>query len=297
MKRRDFVKYLSLSLPLFTCGCNHSWNHYFIKSNNGKENEVGQIEDVGTPTSQPEKTIVTSANDTQTKSLLFDQNFADDIFCKENEKQLLHQLVQKFRAVQSYVGNGNFNLLGMDEFFMFAKYSPRIGGLTREEKTFLEELFYFDATLYGFYGEKNFHSMTENIRKNTTVKVPHTGHFLRKGQSLETYNKIRRDVGETIILTSGVRALAKQFHLFLEKALISDGNLSKASRSLAPPGYSFHGMNDFDIGKVGFGLRNFNDEFASTREFKILSDLGYVDIRYKEKNSLGVRFEPWHIKI
>lgn len=296
MKRRDFVKYLSLSVPLFTCGCSHSWQNYFIKDNK-PENETTQLEDIGAPAAPPEKQIITNATDTKTKSLLFDQDFSDDIFCKESDRQLLEQLLEKFRAVQRYVGNGNFNLLGMDEFFLYSRYAPRTEAVTRREKLFLEELFSFDAKIYGFYGEKNFQSITENIRKNTTVKVPHTGHFLRKGQSLETYNKIRKDVGNTIILTSGVRALAKQFHLFLEKAVISEGNLSKASRSLAPPGYSFHGQSDFDIGKVGFGLNNFNDEFANTREFKILSDLGYVDIRYKEKNLLGVRFEPWHIKI
>lgn len=296
MKRRDFVKYLSLSVPLFTCGCSHNWQNYFFKENK-PENETTQLEDIGAPKAPSEKQIITDATDTKTKSLHFDQDFSDDIFCKESDRQLLEQLVEKFRAVQRYVGNGNFNLLGMDDFFLYSRYAPRIEAVTRREKLFLEELFSFDAKTYGFYGEKNFQSMTENIRKNTTVKVPHTGHFLRKGQSLETYNKIRKDIGSTIILTSGVRALAKQFHLFLEKAVISEGNLSKASRSLAPPGYSFHGQNDFDIGKVGFGLNNFNDEFANTREFKILSDLGYVDIRYKEKNLLGVRFEPWHIKI
>lgn len=296
MKRRDFVKYLSLSVPLFTCGCSHHWQHYFIKDNK-PENDTTQLEDIGAQKAPPEKQIISDATDTKTKSLHFDQDFSDDIFCKESDRQLLEQLVEKFRAVQRYVGNGNFNLLGMDEFFLYSRYAPRTEAVTRREKLFLEELFSFDAKTYGFYGEKNFQTMTENIRKNTTVKVPHTGHFLRKGQSLETYNKIRKDVGNTIILTSGVRALAKQFHLFLEKAVISEGNLSKASRSLAPPGYSFHGQNDFDIGKVGFGLNNFNDEFANTREFKILSELGYVDIRYKEKNLLGVRFEPWHIKI
>ena len=104
-------------------------------------------------------------------------------------------------------------------------------------------------------------------------------------------------MGDSLVLTSGVRGLAKQFHLFLEKASIADWNFSLASRSLAPPGYSFHGKNDFDIGKLGNGLANFTDAFSETIEFKKLIDLGYVDIRYKQRNQLGVRFEPWHIKI
>ncbi len=50
-------------------------------------------------------------------------------------------------------------------------------------------------------------------------------------------------------LTSGVRGVAKQFILFLAKAEANGGNLSLASRSLAPPGYSYHGVGDFDVGE------------------------------------------------
>lgn len=295
MKRREFVKYLSYSLPLFSCGCSFHLPHFFQKPPLQKEQT--SLEDIGQPPAPNSNEVLDAGTDVTKKSLNFNENFADDIYCKDHDAVLLESILKKFRAVQRYVGNGNFNLLGMDEFFFYASSAARIEAVTREEKDFLDRLFHFDASLYGFYGEKNFTSMTQNIPKNTTVKVPYTGHFLRKGPSLETYNKIRKDVGDSIILTSGVRAVAKQFHLFLEKAHQSEGNLSKASRSLAPPGYSFHGQNDFDIGKVGFGLNNFNEKFATTREFQKLRDLGYVDIRYEVMNSLGVRYEPWHIKI
>ncbi len=295
MKRREFVKYLSYSLPLFSCGCSLHLPSFFQKPIENKE--VSHLEDIGSAALDNTDKVLDAGNDITKKSLNFNENFADDIYCKGQDAILLEQVLAKFRAVQRYVGNGNFNLLGMDEFFMYSRSAARIEAVTREEKDFIERLFYFDARSYGFHGEKNFTSLTQNISKKTTVKVPYTGHFLRKGPSLDAYNKIRKDVGDSIILTSGVRALAKQFHLFLEKTHQSEGNLSKASRSLAPPGYSFHGQNDFDIGKVGFGLNNFNENFAATREFQILRDLGYVDIRYEEMNSLGVRYEPWHIKI
>ena len=32
-------------------------------------------------------------------------------------------------------------------------------------------------------------------------------------------------------------------------------------------------------------------------EFKRLMDLGYVSIRYDESNALGVRHEPWHVRV
>lgn len=89
----------------------------------------------------------------------------------------------------------------------------------------------------------------------------------------------------------------KQFLLFLNKAYSNDGNLSLASRSLAPPGYSFHGNGDFDVGQVGYGALNFTERFTETEVFKRLSEMGYLQLRYPEDNRLGVRFEPWHIKI
>ena len=90
--------------------------------------------------------------------------------------------------------------------------------------------------------------------------------------------------------------IVKQFVLFLAKAYRNNGNLSLASRSLAPPGYSYHGVGDFDIGQAGYGAANFTDRFTETNVFRSLSRLGYVDLRYEKDNRLGVRFEPWHIK-
>jgi hypothetical protein len=195
------------------------------------------------------------------------------------------------------VGHGYFNILGMDDFFGKAQRVPGIGAITAEEKTFLEEVFYFDAKKYGFQGDRTASKFTDGIAKNSVEKVPFTGHYLRKGVPLETYGRITKDVGDSLILTSGVRGIAKQFHLFFERGLETQGNMSKASRSLAPPGYSFHGQSDFDIGKRGYGLKNFTDAFASTREYQRLLDLGYIQIRYTEGNQLGVRFEPWHIRV
>lgn len=232
--------------------------------------------------------------DRRSRSAHFDETFPDDLIVTGAELELVRKLTAKFRDVQKHVGFGHFNLVGMDEFFAKAENSR---GLTKEEKEYLEKLFHFDANKYGFTGARVFSDFTQTIDKNAVVKIPHSGHFLRKGLPLETYDKVKKDVGRSLILTSGIRGVAKQFHLFLEKTLESEGNLSKASRSLAPPGYSFHGRGDFDVGKIGYGVGNFTDDFAKTDEYKRLLDLGYVKIRYTQDNDLGVRFEPWHIKV
>jgi LAS superfamily LD-carboxypeptidase LdcB len=111
------------------------------------------------------------------------------------------------------------------------------------------------------------------------------------------YEKIQKKIGQDVVLTSGIRGVMKQFLLFLNKAVSSQGNLSMASRSLAPPGYSFHGTGDFDVGKKGFGIDNFTEKFTQTRVYNQLSDLGYIKFRYDRKNDLGVRFEPWHVEV
>jgi len=162
---------------------------------------------------------------------------------------------------------------------------------------YLEKLFFADAHTYGFYGEKVMSGLTERIPSKDLLKVPKTGHFLFKGKSLALYDKLRKDVGEDIVLTSGIRGTVKQMYLFLSKVSQAEGNMSKASRSLAPPGYSYHAVGDFDVGKVGFGFKNFTEDFANTDVYKKLQDLGYISIRYTDDNQFGVRYEPWHIQV
>lgn len=227
----------------------------------------------------------------------FENSHDEDVFLDEFDRPLLTSTFKRVDRVQSLVGHGNFNVLGFDEMLHYAAQYQNVGAFTAAELDFLERIFFDDAERYGFYGEKVIDSLTAVVSTRDRVKVSHTGHFLFKGKSEEVYAKIKKDVGDSIVLTSGIRGIVKQTHLFLAKTIQSDGNLSLASRSLAPPGHSFHGIGDFDVGKVGFGAKNFTSEFSATDEFRRLVDLGYLDIRYPLKNLLGVRYEPWHIKV
>ena len=227
----------------------------------------------------------------------FESIHQEDVFIGARQKSLLVSSFQRIDRVQSLVGHGNFNVLGFDAMLNYARSHSSVGAFTAEELDFLESLFFDDVQRYGFFGEKVIDSLTAVVNERDRIKVSHTGHFLFKGESLNVYEKIRKDVGDTIILTSGIRGIVKQTHLFLAKTIQSEGNLSLASRSLAPPGHSFHGIGDFDVGKVGFGVKNFTSDFADTDEYRRLVDLGYLDMRYPEQNLLGVRFEPWHIQV
>jgi hypothetical protein len=227
----------------------------------------------------------------------FDQEHNKDKLLSPEQKVTLKTSLMRLRRIQRTVGYGNFSLLSFDDAIKISKNYSRVGRFLKPELDFLEMLFYEEGNLYGFLGDKPLKNLTDTIDTPKALKIPYTGHYLYKGLPLELYNKIKKDVGDNVILTSGLRSVTKQFMLFLNKTYKNDGNLSLASRSLAPPGYSYHGVGDFDVGQVGFGASNFTQDFTDTKVYEKLADLGYIKLRYKEDNLLGVRFEPWHIKV
>ena len=227
----------------------------------------------------------------------FDKPHAADIYLNPDHFYLLKSSLERLIRVQRLVGYGNFHLISFDDAIRMARGYVRVGRFSKDEIDFLEGLFYYDASQYGFLGQKPVHRLTEHIKKREVVKISGTGNYLYRGHSREIYDNIREAIGKDVVLTSGIRSVMKQFLLFLRKAYRCHGNLSLASRSLAPPGYSYHAIGDFDVGKVGFGVLNFTSKFAETDVFHRLQDLGYIQIRYTRDNLLGVRFEPWHIRV
>ena len=216
---------------------------------------------------------------------------------KSQELNIAKTLFYRIKRVQSYVGYGYFNLLNFDQMIRAGKRSSKVGQFTKAELLLFEELFYADAKRYGFFGEKVFVKATDSIVKKEVFKVPYTGHYLYRDKAYDMYKQMTKELKHSIILTSGVRGIVKQMYLFLNRAFRENGNLSLAARNLAPAGYSFHGVGDFDVGKKGYGFKNFTDDFAKTDEYKKLMALGYVEIRYTKDNPFGVRFEPWHVKV
>lgn len=220
-----------------------------------------------------------------------------DVVLSPDDYDLLCNLNRRLARLQVSTGHGNFALMDFDAARVHARYDTYTGAFTSAEIDFMEKIFHQDARQYGFMGEKPLQKITDGVQKRKILKVPGTGNYLFTGRSLETYHRMCGDVGSELILTSGIRGIPKQFYLFCRKAVRTKGNLSLASRSLAPPGYSFHGIGDFDVGSVMLGSDNFTRQFTRTDVFKKLRDLDYVHLRYTENNHLGVRFEPWHIKV
>ncbi|NOX34126.1 MAG: peptidase M15 [Deltaproteobacteria bacterium] len=231
------------------------------------------------------------------KKRLFNKVYAEDIFLDKKLLPVLDASLARLKKMQKTVGHGNFCLLNFDDALKIGKSYSAVGAFSKKELDFLEMIFYSRVNEYGFLGEKPIKSITGKIIKKKVQKIHYTGNYLYRGKPVEMYGRIKKEVGDDVILTSGVRSVMKQFLLFLNKAKKSRGNLSMASRSLAPPGYSFHGVGDFDVGKKGYGIYNFTEKFTKTDVYKKLTDLGYLKFRYERNNNLGVRFEPWHIEV
>lgn len=231
------------------------------------------------------------------KIRFFNRDFKDDVFLPDNEMPLLLSSLMRFKRIQNLIGHGNFCLAGFDDALSCSRSYDAIGPFPRRELDFLEKLFQRPASDYGFMGKKTIPRLTWQVPEGQTVKIRGTGNYLYKGGSEALYQDIRKKVGTEAVLTSGIRGVSKQFLLFLDKAVQSRGNLSMASRSLAPPGYSFHATGDFDMGEKGFGPDNFTEKFTRTRVYSQLSSLGYIQFRYGPGNHLGVRYEPWHVEV
>lgn len=222
---------------------------------------------------------------------------SDDIFVSEDDWKTLLSSYKKLTDVQKSVGSGNFTFISFDKALNVAKKQSTIQPFSKKELDFMEGIFYDNPNKYGFYGSKTLDNITHEIDKNEVIKVPKTGQFLFKGKPFDDYNRILKDVSGDIILTSGIRNVPKQMHLYFNKILSVRGNISEASKVIAPPAYTYHAVHDFDVGKKGLGSANFTELFAQTEEFSKLAKLNYVDIRYVVNNRDGVIYEPWHVKV
>lgn len=227
----------------------------------------------------------------------FNSPHKDDYYLTGQDLDLMQSSWLKLKKVMETVGHGNFNIIGYNDFLKACNNYPHIGYPSREELDFIEKIFYTDAQKYGFYGERVFKDLTYSIPSNEIEELPGTGQHLFRAKSVSLYAHLNRHIGNSLVMTSGVRGVPKQLYLFLNRGVRNKGNLSLSSRAIAPPGYSFHGCGDFDIGRYGWGYRNFTSEFETTPEFKELYRLGYVKLRYPFGNNLGVRYEPWHVMI
>lgn len=227
----------------------------------------------------------------------FDTTYSEDVLLEQDRMSTLFSLHKKLKYLQSYVGYANFAILSFSELLRYSKNSRKIEAFTKQELELVDDLFHINAKEYGFLGERINYKLNDRIERNVLTKVAASGQYVYKGTSLDTYKRLKNDIGEELILTSGVRSIAKQLYLFVNKAVQVKGNLSKASRSLAPPGHSYHAIGDFDVGMRGLGELNFTKEFANTSVYEQIRKIKYINIRYHETNSLGVRYEPWHIKV
>ncbi|MEA3497417.1 MAG: M15 family metallopeptidase [Campylobacterota bacterium] len=221
----------------------------------------------------------------------------EDMYLNRSELVILNSLNNRLRRVKRFVGFGNFNYISFDRTLFYARNYSAIGKFTKDEIALVEKIFHTEPSKFGFYGDKTVSKISNKISKKDITKISYSGHYIYKGKPLDDYNRILTDVGSNLILTSGVRNVVKQLSLYVSKVKSTNGNLTKASSIIAPPAYTHHATSDFDIGKKGWGGKNFTSAFARTDEFRQIRKLDYIGIRYTVNNKDGVRFEPWHVKV
>ncbi len=235
-----------------------------------------------------------------TLSPLFAKDYIElnnDVNLHINDLKLLYSLDKRLTRLRRFVGFANFNVISFDQARYYARNYSKIGKFTKEELNLIEKLFYSEPAKFGFYGNKTVQNISQTIHKKDITKIARSGHYIYKGKPLDDYNRILKDVSSNLILTSGIRNVVKQLSLYISKIKTLNGNLSRASTVIAPPAYTYHAISDFDIGKKGWGNRNFTAEFAKTKEFQEMRKLEYISIRYTKNNKDGVRFEPWHVRV
>ncbi|MGL4721702.1 MAG: M15 family metallopeptidase [Desulfovibrionaceae bacterium] len=283
MKRRNFIKNIAASVTMFPLSL-YTSRYAF------SQNFVQIAENTPYPSHE-------NIKDYLSKMEHFDKPHPSDVILSESKQTLLLSVTKRLSRLQNTVGHGRFMVLGFDTALKYAKQYSNICQFPKEEIALLEEFFYSDVSQFGFFGEKTLPQITSTIKSSTILKIPHSGNYLYKGKAYQLWLTLQKRMGNTLVLTSGVRGIMKQFHLFLQKTTHSKHNISLASRSIAPPAYSFHSSGDFDIGERGLGANNFTKEFMNTTTYKQLAEEGYLQLRYPHENTLGVRFEPWHVRV
>ena len=220
-----------------------------------------------------------------------------DVYLSASEFKSLTLLNNRLKRLKKFVGFANFNLISFERALYYGRNYPTVGKFTHDELAMIDRLFHENPNDYGFYGAKTCRDLNNVIANKDVKKIPYTGHYLFKGKSQEDYENIITDIGDTLILTSGVRNIIKQLSLYTNKIYNCGGNMTKATISIAPPAYSYHVISDFDVGVIGWGYKNFTSAFARTDEFTRMTKLDYIGMRYTRGNSDGVRFEPWHVEV
>ncbi|VAY87557.1 D-alanyl-D-alanine carboxypeptidase [hydrothermal vent metagenome] len=224
-------------------------------------------------------------------------NSKKDVYLSRQEFHTLISLKNRLRRVRKYIGFANFNLVSFNNALFYGRNYPYIGKFTKLELKLIDKLFYESPREYGFHGNRTSSNINNKISKKNIKKIPRTGHYLFKDTALLDYKRLQKDIGPHLVLTSGIRNIVKQLDLYCNKIYRCRGNMTKASHSIAPPGYSYHTISDFDVGKKGWGTKNFTSDFTKTIEFSKMTKLDYIDMRYTINNKDGVRFEPWHVKV
>ena len=240
-----------------------------------------------------------SEHDPLNKTRDFDRTYADDYLLAESRLELLAATADKLERAVRVIGPWAFQPRLLRRPAALRPPLRRDRRLLAEPRLqFLDEIFYTDAELYGFHGQQgpgradlpgSTSAMSSGSPRPVTTCCGENRSRGTRGSA--------RTWGRNVFLTSGVRGVVKQYQLFLSKAVTTGGNLSQASRSLAPPGYSYHAIGDFDVGRVGFGSEELHRRLRRDGGVPQAHRPRLRGHPLHRDQPLWRAPEPWHIKI
>jgi len=209
----------------------------------------------------------------------------------------LANLAARLHRLRQLVGYARFNLVDLDQARKLARRYQRVGAFEADELALLEHFFHTDPAPWGFHGPRVSDDLAQRIDDSEVSKIRGSGHYLYRGAAERLFARLQCDIGEELLLTSGVRNHLKQAQLFCDRLLATDGDYAAATHWVAPPGHSYHASGDFDVGVAGLGGANFTDAFLDTDAARHIARLDYAVQRYPADNPWGVAHEPWHIQV
>ena len=166
IKRRRLLKASAATLVASSAGV-----LLFSPENEETLNNVKLMQPKVVPTAAPSHIVEheVAVKDNLQKIKNFNQDFSDDIFLEKDKYVVFHSTLNKISNVKTVIGFANFNLISFDEMLNYARRYPEIGAFTKSELALIDELFFYDANKYGFYGSKVIKELTSKINRKETV--------------------------------------------------------------------------------------------------------------------------------
>ena len=111
----------------------------------------------------PERAFEDPARDYLSRMRTPDCDYPGDVRADGRTRAVLASLHGRLERAERIIGYANFSVISLDDLVAYSRNYPDIGALPLSEAALIEELFYADASRYGFLGRKPLDKLTQRI--------------------------------------------------------------------------------------------------------------------------------------